>query len=164
MAGKGVLFALDGDEERQLLAFSDARRRAAWVANTIEERWDEAWLCAVGETWLPIHFCLHGSAAAPIEGAPAEAKAVLGGVPLGVPKLYGIDYKDSELVRRIASALSRIRDDAVWARAGLVERKDYTGPRSADLQVDVVDGIHALADFYRRASDDSRAVIFTVNE
>ncbi len=164
MPGSGVLFALDNAEERHLLAIPEARSRAAWVANVIEERWDEEWLCELGEMWFPVHFCLHGSGAAPVKGSSAEAKAVLGGLPVGVPNLYSMDYKDQELVRHIASALSRIRDDAIWARAGLVERKDYNGPRPGNLQVAVVDEIHALAEFYKRAAESSRAVIFTVNE
>ncbi len=164
MPGSGVLFALDNAEERHLLAIPEARPRVSWVANVVEERWDEEWLCVLGEMWIPVHFCLHGSSAAPIKGASAEAKAVLGGLPLGVPNLYSMDYKDQELVRHIASALSRIRDDAIWARAGLVERKDYSGPRVANMQVAVVDEIHALAEFYKRAAERSRAVIFTVNE
>ena len=164
MAGSGVLFALDRTEERHLLALPEARMRAAWVANVVEERWDEEWLCALGEMWFPVHFCLHGSGEAPIEGVPAEAKAVLGGVSLGVPNVYSIDYKDQELTRRVAVGLSRMRDEAIWARAGLVERKDYNGPRTSNLQVAVVDEIHALADFYKRSSEGGRAVIFTLNE
>ena len=121
------------------------------MADTIEERWDAAWLhrdrrsCGFRSTTA----CT-ARAPIPSEGAPAEAKAIFGGAALGVPDLYSIDYKDADLVRRIASALSKMRDDAVWARAGLVERKDYTGPREHDLQVAVVDEIHALADFYAR--------------
>jgi hypothetical protein len=110
-----------------------------------------------------VHFCLHGSSAFPLEGSPAEAKAIFGGVPLGVPKRYSIDYKDKELVRRISNALAHMRDDAVWARAGLVERKDYTGPRDHDLQMGVVDEIYALASFYKRADEAARSVIFTVD-
>ena len=163
MAGRGVLFAIDHAAVRQLLAFAEPRARVAWVANTIEELWDEAWLHAVERLWFPVHFCLHGSSAYPMDSAPAEAKAIFGGVPLGVSNLYSIDYKDTDLVRRIASALSRMRDDAVWARAGLVERKDYTGPHEHDLQVSVVDEIHALAAFYKRADEAARAVIFTVD-
>ncbi len=164
MPGSGVLFALDKADERQLLAVPEARARVAWVANVVEERWDEDWLCALGEMWFPVHFCLHGSASAPIKGSSAEANAVLGGLPLGVTNLYSMDYKDQELVRRIATALSHIRDDAIWARASLVERKDYSGPRISNLQVAVVDEIHALTEFYKRANEQSRAVIFTVNE
>jgi hypothetical protein len=163
MSGRGVLFALAAPDERHMLGLVEARARAAYVANQVEERWDEAWLYAIDQLWLPVHFCLHGSAAYPLDGAPAEAKAVFGGVPLGVQGLYSIDYKDGELVRRIASALARMREDAVWARAGLIERKEYAGPRTPDLQVDVVGSIHDLAAFYRKAADAARAVIFTVD-
>lgn len=163
MPGRGVLFAIDGGDEQQMLAFGDARARVAWVANTIEERWDEGWLHALDMFWFPLHYCLHGSSGYPGSGAPAEARAVFGGVPLGVPNLYSIDYKESDLVRRIASAFARMRDDAIWARAGLIERKDYTGPKQDGLQVSIVDEVHALGAFYRRAAETERAVIFTVD-
>lgn len=163
MSGRGVLFAIDSVDERQLLSFAEPRARVAWVANTIEERWDEAWLHAVDTMWFPVHYCLHGSAGFPVTGAAAEAKAVFGGQALGVPSLYSVDYKDRDLVRLIANGLARMRDDAVWARAGLVDRKDYTGPQQSDLKVAVVDEIHALAAFYRKAADAGRSVIFTVD-
>ncbi len=163
MAGRGVLFALEPPDERRMLAFADARSRVGWVAGTIEERWDEEWLHQLDTLWFAVHFCLHGSSGFPLDGAPAEAKAVFGGVPLGVPSVYSIDYKDGELVRRIASALARMREDAVWARSGLVDRKEYNGPRTPDLQVDVVGEVHGLAEFYRRAAAAGRGVIFTVD-
>lgn len=163
MAGNGVLFAIDASDELAMLSFSDEKARAAWVANTIEERWDTAWLMAMESFWYPVHFCLHGSGEMPIDGAAAEAKAVFGGRALGVPSRYRIDYKDAALVKLVANALGRMRDEALWARAGLVERKDYLGPRDDHLQVCVVDEIRALTDFYRRAADAGRAVIFTVN-
>lgn len=163
MAGRGVLFALDPSAERHLLAIPEAGARAAWVASVVEERWEVDWLHAVDTLWFAVHFCLHGSSGFPQTGMPPEAKAVFGGVPLGVPNVYSIDYKDAELVRRIANALGMMRDDAVWARAGLVERKGYTGPKDDNLQVAVVDEIHALGAFYRQAADATRAVIFTVD-
>ncbi len=163
MPGKGVLFALEATDERHMLALTDEQARAAFVANSVEERWDTAWLHAMEGLWHPVHFCLHGSSGMPLDGASAESKAIFGGVSFGIPNRYRIDYKDAELVRRIASALSRMRDDALWARAGLVERKDYQGPRQGDIKVAVVDEIHALVEFYRRANEARRAVIFTVD-
>lgn len=163
MAGRGVLFALDDAEERQMLAIPDARARVAWVASTIEERWDRDWLHETDALWFPVHYCLHGSSGFPQPGLPPEARTIFGGTPLGVPQLYSIDYKDADLVRRIATALSRMRDDAIWARAGLVERKDYTGPRDDNLKVGVFDEIQALATFYAKAAEAGRCVIFTVD-
>lgn len=163
MSGRGVLFALDRRDEQMMLAIADPRAMAAWVANTVEERWDVEWLLALEQFWFPVHYCLHGSSSLPAASAPDEAKTIFGGVPLGVPKVYSMDYKEADLVRRIASALSRMRDDAVWARASLVERKDYTGPRPDGLQASVVDEIYALTEFYRKAADAGRAVIFTVD-
>jgi hypothetical protein len=158
-----VLFALDGADERQLLSFADPRALVSWVANTVEERWDADWLHEIDKMWFPVHYCLHGAADFPVSGTAAEAKAVFGGQALGVPNLYRIDYKNRDLVGLIASALARMRDDAVRARAGLVDRKDYTGPQPYDLKVSVVDEIRALAAFYRKAADADRAVIFTVD-
>lgn len=163
MAGRGVLFAIDKADEQALLAQSEPRARAAWVAGTIEERWDVAWLYQIETLWFPVHYCLHGSSGFPLEGAPPEAKAIFGGAALGVPQVYSIDYKDADLVRRVARGLAHIRDDAVWARASLIERPGYTGPREEGLQVRIVDEIHALTDFYRKAQEGGRAVIFTVD-
>lgn len=163
MAGHGVLFALTPPEEARLLGLPDARSRVAWAANELEERWDANWLHAMDNLWFPVHFCLHGSSDYPHPGSPPEAKVIFGGRPLGVSNVYSIDYKDAELARRIARALGMMREDAVWARAGLVDRKEYDGPNGSAMQLAVVDAIHELEDFYRRASDAARAVIFTVD-
>ena len=163
MPGRGVLFALERGDEQHLLALPDARARVAWTANELEERWDTDWLIAVDKQWFPVHFCLNGSAEFPLSGAPPEAKVIFGGRPLGVPSLYSIDYKDAEMVRLIAQALGLMREDAVWARAGLIERKEYDGPKGSNIQVGVVEAIQGLAAFYRRAADVARAVIFTVD-
>jgi hypothetical protein len=163
MSGRGVLFALTTADERHMLALPEAGARIGWVANVVEERWDRDWLHEMDALWFPVHFCLHGASSFPQAGLPAEAQTIFGGLPLGVPGTYSIDYKDLGLVRRISTALSKMREEAVWARAGLVERKDYTGPRGDNLQVAVVDEIHALAAFYAKAAQSGRCVIFTVD-
>lgn len=163
MPGRGVLFALNEADDRHLRSLTDGRSRVSWVAGEIEERWDRDWLLAIETLWFAVHHCLHGSSTYPLPGASPEAKAIFGGEPLGVPKLYTIDYKSPLLTASIAKALGFMRDDAVWARAGLVERKDYEGPREESLQRAVVEVVHDLARLYRRAADDNRAVIFTVD-
>lgn len=163
MPGQGVLFALSAEDEARLLGFAEARARIAWAANELEERWEVAWLHQIDTLWFPVHFCLHGSAGFPHPGSPPEAKVIFGGHPLGVSNIYSIDYKDRELVRKIASALAKMRDDAVWARASLVERKDYDGPKDDTIQLSIVEAVHDLEQFYRRALEAERAVIFTVD-
>lgn len=163
MPGNGVLFALSPGENQRLLAIPEARARAAWVAHEIEERWDRDWLIETDDLWSPVHYCLWGSADYPPDGAPAEAKLIFGGMAAGVTGHYTIDYKDPELVRQIASALAKMRDDALWARAGLIERDGYAGRKGIEIQSDIVHTVHALKDFYRKAADAARAVIFTVD-
>ncbi len=163
MPGNGVFFAIESADEARLLAQPSARARAAFVANEIEERWDLAWLCTMGEMWFPVHYCLHGSSSFPVPGSPAEARTIFGGEPLGIGGMYTIDYKSVALTRQIASALGKMRDEAVWARAGLVQRQGYEGAKGESVEADVVDSIHALKDFFRKAADDGRATIFTVD-
>lgn len=163
MPGRGVLFALSPVEEAQLLARREAKARAAWVAGVLEERWDRDWLQETDDLWPAIHYCLHGSHAYPLSGAPAEAKAVFGGDAIGVSGLFSIDYKSHALTKAIASGLAKMRDDALWARAGLIERLEYEGPKGDAAQADVVHAVHALKDFYRKAAQAGRAVIFTVD-
>lgn len=163
MPGRGVLFALSPVEEAQLLARREAKVRAVWVATVLEENWDRDWLLEMGMVWPAVHYCLHGAHAYPMPGAPAEAKAVFGGDAIGVSGLFSIDYKSHALTKAIASGLSKMRDEALWARAGLIERKEYEGPKGEAVQAAVVHAVHALKDFYRKAAEAGRAVIFTVD-
>ena len=163
MPGNGVFFALGPADNQRLLALAEPRARVVWVANEIEERWDREWLLEAGDLWFPAHYCLSGATEFPPAGAPPEAKVVFGGTALGVHGTYTIDYKDPELVRSIASALGKMRDDAVWARAGLVERDVWSGAKGGEVQSDIVHLTHAVKDFYRKAADAARAVIFTVD-
>ena len=163
MAGRGVLFALDRDDEAELLSRRDAKARVSWAANVVEERWDRAWLHEMDETWFPVHYCLHGAHGFPLAGAPPEAKAIFGGYPLGISSLYSIDYKTAALVRLIAQALDKMLDEAIKARAGLIERGEFEGAKGAPMQATIVHAIGGLKSFYASAAAAGRAVIFTVD-
>ena len=167
MPGRGVLFALDRADEAQLLSRREARARVVWTVRHVEERWDTNWLHEMDDTWVPVHYCLHGAAGMPPPGSPPEATAIFGGHALGISGLYSIDYKTGALVRLIAQALGKMRDEAVWARARLIERNDFEGPqgtgRGPDMQLVVVGAIRGLQSYYTRAAEAGRAVIFTVD-
>ena len=63
----------------------------------------------------------------------------------------------------IAQALGKMRSDAVWARARLIERNDYDGPKGSEMQSNVAAAIEGLQSYYARAAEAARAVIFTVD-
>ena len=163
MAGRGVLFALGRADEAQLLSMREAKARVRWVANELEERWDAGWLHEMDHAWYGVHYCLHGASGFPAVGAPPEAKAIFGGHPLGISSLFSIDYKTGALVRSIAEALGKMRDEAVIARAGLIERADFDGAKGVLEQAAVAETVRGLQAFYVHAADAGRAVIFTVD-
>ena len=163
MAGRGVLFALDRADEQALLSRREARARVVFVAGQIEERWDAGWLHEMDDSWFAVHYCLHGARSVPPAGSPPEATAIFGGHALGISGLYSIDYKTAALVRLIAQALGKMRSDAVWARARLIERNDYDGPKGSEMQSNVAAAIEGLQSYYARAAEAGRAVIFTVD-
>lgn len=182
MACRGVLFALDADDQAALLAAATPEKPKGWkalfglgggtpdrdeqvmaVIEAIEERWDEDWLCETDKAWDAIHRALSGSRLDFALSSPRNG-VILGGRSLHRGEDYLISYKDAALVRDVAAAASTISDEDMGALYDQIDPDQYDGPMDADDRGYTVDNFSEVREFYARAAAAGRSVVFTVDQ
>jgi len=157
MPGRGVHFAVSDPELKQLLA---ARGDAA-VMKQIEEiegRWDRAWFVETDGAWWAIHLALISKPA-----PPGLARVVLGGRSLYKGDDYHVILVAAKDVPDIAATLARL-DQALFKRIyEQIDRKAYGRPLSPEDFAYTWESFVPLQNFWKKAADARRAVVFTVS-
>jgi|JI10StandDraft_1071094.scaffolds.fasta_scaffold42415_3 hypothetical protein len=157
MPGRGVHFAVSDPELKQLLAARDDEAVMDLIEK-IEERWDKSWLIETDSAWWAIHLALTAN------GAPAGLeRVVLGGRPLYKGDDYHVVVVGAKDVPEVADALGQL-DEASFRRLyDRLDRKAYGRPRSAEDFAYTWESFVPLQEFWRRAADARRNVVFTVD-
>lgn len=155
MPGRGVHFALSDTDLKPLVA---ARGDEAVMEQieAIEERWDKAWLAETDSAWAAIHLALTS------KGAPPG----LGRVVLGGRRLYGGDDYHVVLVpatevSEVASTFIQINETAFKILYNNINRRMYGRPLSEEDFAYTWGWLAPLQQFWKRAADAKRAVVFT---
>lgn len=157
MPGRGVHFAVTEPELEQLLA---ARGDEAVMEEIeeIEERWDKAWLIETDGAWWAIHLALTTKLA-----PSGLGRAVLGGHPLYKGEDYHVVLVAAKEVPAVAKALAQL-DQASFKRLyDQIDRKAYGRPLTAEDFNYSWDSFAPLQEFWKKAADAGRAVVFTVD-
>jgi hypothetical protein len=94
--------------------------------------------------------------------------AIFGGVPLIKFDSMDIDYKTAEQVKSISAALAGITRDALLERYSAIDEADYAFPESNSVTREedaeyTCENFDIMRQFYERAANAGRAVIFTVD-
>ncbi|MGW4380431.1 YfbM family protein [Kitasatospora sp. NPDC004531] len=163
MACRGVLFALAADERARLVACGGDEGVLALVEE-VEERWDEPWLCEVDKAWDALHRCLTDGRLEYGNGEFPLSHVILGGRPLHDGEDYVVCYVDPEQVRAVAAALEQVDEGWLRKRYAELEFEDYQGVRGEQDLGYTVCFLPELREFYRRAAEGGRAVVFTVDQ
>ncbi len=182
MGTRGILFALSGEDEQRLLQartpsppkglFSRlglGPRKAAGSSavidflSSVEERWDEAWLCETDSSWDAIHRAL-GDGTLSHSLVPVGKGAILGGEQLYEGDAHLVSYKDSKLVRQVAAVTQSITNEDMGALYDGIDQDAYGFPKDADDRAYTVDWFAAIRDFYAKAAEAGRAVVFHVSQ
>jgi len=157
MPGRGVHFAVSDPELKQLLA---ARGDAA-VMKQIEEiegRWDREWFVETDGAWWAIHLALISKHA-----PPGLARVVLGGRSLYKGDDYHVILVAAKDVTDIAAPLARL-DQSLFKRLyEQIDRKTYGRPLSPEDFAYTWGNFVPLQNFWKKAADAQRAVVFTVS-
>lgn len=158
----GVHFAISAPEEKSLLAAAESDGESVGeLLEEIEETADDVGRLKVDtdKAWDAIHRCLTDGSLDPDAGEHPLNQAVLGGRHLH-EEYYAV-LVEADAVREVAAALRGIDrewlrgrfdaiDDPEYAGSGDDEDFEYTWSNFIDVQ-----------EFYARAAEDGRAVIFT---
>jgi hypothetical protein len=159
-----VLFALDQSQDAALVATRDDDEVLAFV-DALEAVWDWDWLCEVDKAWDAMHRCLgDGTLELDQAGGDPLALAMLGGAHHYEGEEYVVAHVRAAQVTSVAAALEEL--DEAWLR----ERYDAIDPEDYDGLLDDGDFeytwtyLQDVRNFYRRAADGGRSVVFTVDQ
>ncbi len=166
MACRAVLFAItDADVSRFLAAEGDAA--VMEVVESIEEQWDEEWLCYLDKSWDGLHRCFTDGELGYDNGEYPLNHAILGGKQLHERDDYIIALVMPEQVKDVAKALQTIAEADLKTRYWRINRNNYGFVPdqlcTEDLEY-IEEYLAEVKPFYAKAAKATRAVVFTVDQ
>jgi hypothetical protein len=163
MACRGVLFALTNEQERALLgAHNDDDLKEC--IEEIEESWDEETLQETDKKWDAIHRCLSDGSLNLEAGTYPLNRCILGGRHLYKGDDYIIAFVSAAEVRDLARVLPEVTQDEFRERYDSLTTTDYEGFVSSDDFEYTWWYFEEIRDFYQRAAEAKRSVVFTVDQ
>ena len=170
MACRGVFFALTREEKEALLRAPDSDTVIEIITEEIEERWDEDWLQQMDKSWDAVHRCL-GNGTLAVSQSAASAKAILGGQHLSSRPDWIVSYLAVSMVPKVAEALEPFTEAEFRRRYFALRKKflwfdftDYDGPIDEGDFDYTWSYFEEMRQFFRKAAEAKRAVIFAVDQ
>lgn len=157
MPGRGVHFALNDTELEPLLAARDDEAVMEQI-DELEERWDKTWLAETDSAWAAIHLALTSK-----DAPPGLGRAVLGGQQLHGGRDCHVVLVPAKEVPEVASALSRLDETSFKCLYNRINRKMYGRRLSPEDLAYTWGWFVPLQEFWKRAADAKRAVLFTAD-
>jgi hypothetical protein len=167
MSGRGVHFSLSEDEVQELLRFDRDCERLEHLREVIEDEYVEGQPERVAESdkaWDAMHRIFA------IWGMPAgSGEFPLADVVLGGESIYGEDdcvmsLKTPKQVARAAAALAEVDEREFRRRYFALDPADYgTPPTEQDLAY-TWEWFIEVREFWMRAAEERRYVLFTVDQ
>ncbi|TYB41897.1 YfbM family protein [Actinomadura chibensis] len=152
----GVHFAITGEQERALLAGDEDA--VAELLEDLEENWrDDDLKVDTDKAWEAVHRCL-GDGTLDYEGYPFS-HAVLGGRHLHT-EFYVVHVSVAE-VSDVAKALRPLGKDWLRRRCDALGLTGSDGQHDAEVFDYIWTNFADVQDFYQRAAEAGRAVVFT---
>lgn len=167
MACRGVLFAIsDVDVEKLLSARLAAEPNEAVmeVIEYIEERWEEDLVMETDKSWDSMHRCLTDGKLEFDNGDYPLNHCILGGTQLYDEDDYIISLKTSEQVADIAAALKNMDEADLRERHAKIDQETYQGAVDEENFEYTWGCFRGLPEFYTKAAEAKRNVIFTVDQ
>lgn len=164
MACRGVHFAITQADVEQMRALEDDDERVSYVCDVIEERWEQDWVYETDKAWDAIHRALGDGT---IDLSRVEfplGHAIFGGEYLVALDDYYIVLNTPAQAVQIGEALRRISRDEMRTRYFALSPKEYGMELTEDDCEYTWAYFEGLGDFFVRAGQAGRSVIFTVDQ
>jgi hypothetical protein len=164
MGCRGVHFAIDEADLAALRAVPE-RGRPDHVAEVIEERYFGSDYGAESDkAWDGMHRALADGKLTWDGGAYPLSHTVLGGEVLYTRDDYIMSLKTPVQVRDIAKALDALTEESFRRRYNAIDAADYDGEIGDEDFEYTWHWFTNVRDFYRRAAQDGRYVLFTADQ
>jgi len=164
MACRGVLFAITDHKISKLEAAQGDDEVMNVVQMEIEQPWDETWLYQLDKAWDAIHRCVTDGRIGFTNGEFPIGLCILGGSQLHRGENHIVALKTPREATEIALALRNFDRARFRERYNSLDPADYgRNHDQQDLEYSW-EYFSGLADFYARAAQASRHVVFTVDQ
>lgn len=166
MSARGVHFSLSEDEVQELLRFDRDCERLDHVQEVIEEVYLEGQPERVAESdkaWDAIHRVLADWEVPAGSGLHSMANVVLGGESIYGDDDYVMSLKTPEQVAQAAVALERVEEHEFRRRYFSIDPAEYEGELSEQDFAYTWEWFQEVRQFWKRAADEGRYVLFTVD-
>lgn len=168
MAGRGVHFALTEEQEKQVLLIQSNKELLNFIQEEIEEEWNEEFLQETDKAWDGIHRCLTDGTLNFESGLYSLNKVIMGGKQLYDEEDYIVSYVSGSEIHDIAKTIKTLEEDWFRERFFQIDNKDYHGGQDWNFTEEDFEHhwehLKSLKEFFQTASNNNRAVIFTVDQ
>lgn len=164
MAARGVHFALSNRQYSAVGSCKSDLELISFIQEDIEEEWDKEWLYESDKAWDAIHRCLTDGNLEWANGQYPLNAVILGGKQLYEGDSYIISITTPEQVAEIADALIEIDKTKLKAGYEKIVQANYDGELGVDDFDYTWEYFQEFPNFYRKASNAGRAMIFTVDQ
>ena len=163
MSCRGVLFAIDEYESTILKNCQNDDELVEYVQETIEQRWDEEWLCQLDKSWDAMHRCFANGELDPFGGKHPIVSVIFGGEILNKGDYYFVSLKKNALVKEIAGKINGIDKNTLKK---LYEKitDDYQGEKNEEDFEYTWAYFEGVREFYLKVAQTDKDVIFTVDQ
>jgi Domain of unknown function (DUF1877) len=163
MGMRGVHFALSDEQAARLLeAAKGDDDDVMEVIEAIEEAWQKPFLAESDKAWEAIHRCLTGGTLLYEGGEYPLNHVICGGEQLLSGEAdYTASFVTAVQARDVAAALAPLTKTWLRERYDRLDPAEYEG--SDDDFEDTWENFEAVRALFRRATEASRAVLFTVD-
>ena len=170
MSCRGVHFSLKDEDVERLMEAANDHEVLDIVQEDIEERWDKENLAESDKAWDAIHRCLTDGTLK-CKNKDIKEKMVLGGKQLYKGNDYIISFKDIDEVKEVEKAIQGIEKEWFSSKFYGLKKKflwfswsEYSGPLDEDDFEYTWSYFLDLKAFFKKASENNQAVIFTVDQ
>ena len=164
MACRGVHFAITSNDAQRLLALAgDDDAVLELVQEDAEGRWDEDWLQETDKAWDAIHRCLTDGTLTS-DASIARHKCILGGRHLYSGDEYIISFLMADEVRDVSEAIAPFGETELRDRYFMIDEAEYGVPLSDEDFEYTWEWFETLKEFFAKAADADRAVVFSVDQ
>ena len=164
MACRGVFFSIDDDQAGRIEAAQGDDALMEIVAE-IEEAWDHEHLAECDKSWDAMHRLLADGSLEWNAGSYPLNQVVLGDPSLHVGPDYLVCLKDAPCLKDIAAAIQNIDREQLKSLYFVKVPKDYALGVFGDEDFEYTwENFKDVRDFYQKAANENRSVIFTVDQ
>jgi hypothetical protein len=166
MACRGVFFALSPAQKEKLLSLETDQGRLDYLQEGIEAAWDERNLLQTDKAWDAIHRCLAGGSLVVGPSPNPLSKVILGGTQLySDTQSYIINLVEEPQVPEVAAALKMVTKEWLKNQYDALRHTDYPRELISDQDWEYTwDWFSGIPEFFVRAAQENRSVIFSVDQ